>query len=573
MAANILSKQVLKFGAITSILLRLGTIPGEAAAAAGPADSKRDALGANGVDSAAPPVAARAGLDVLQKGGNAADAAIATALSLGVVEPNASGLSGGGFALVYVAKEKRSYVVDFRETAPAKARPDAYPLTPKGKAVGDASATGYKAVAVPGELRGLEMLHKKFGTRPWADLVQPAIQQAEAGLVVSETLSQILAEEFDRLEKAPAMPWMQKNFYKDGLPAQPGDVIRNPELTATLKKIASGGADVLYKGEIADAIAKEFAEKGGAWITKDDLANYKAVLREPVQGTYRGYTVITLPPPSSGGLTLIELLNILEGYDLAQMKQGSADYLAVCVEAQKLAFADRAKYMADPAFAKVPVSGLLDKAYAAERRKAIDPQKPKRAAAGTPSKYESGSTTSFSVVDKEGNIVTITQTLNHFMGAGVVPAGTGILLNDEMDDFDLQPSSVNAPAPGKRPLSSMAPVIVLRDGKPFMTVGSPGATRIITALANIVIGVVDFKLDLPGAILAPRFHNGNLTETAVEARFPKEVLSALEARGYKLGVKKDLDLYFGGAQGILFRPDGKLVGMGDPRRDGVALGY
>ena len=207
MAANILSKQVLKFGAITSILLRLGTIPGEAAAAAGPADSKRDALGANGVVAAAHPLAARAGLDVLQKGGNAADAAIATALSLGVVEPNASGLSGGGFALVYVAKEKRSYVVDFRETAPAKARPDAYPLTPKGKAVGDASATGYKAVAVPGELRGLEMLHKKFGTRPWADLVQPAIQQAEAGLVVSETLSQILAEEFDRLIRNDIAKW------------------------------------------------------------------------------------------------------------------------------------------------------------------------------------------------------------------------------------------------------------------------------------------------------------------------------------------------------------------------------
>ena len=196
---------------------------------------------------------------------------------------------------------------------------------------------------MPGELRGLEMLHKKFATQPWADLCQPAIQQAEAGLVVSETLSQVVTEEFSRLEKAPAMPWLQNNFYKDGLPVQPGDVVKNPQLVRTLKVIAAGGADVFYRGEIAEAIVKEFAEKGGGWITKEDLASYKAVLREPIEGTYRGYKVITLPPPSSGGLTLIELLNILEGYDLAKLGQGSAEYLGVCIEAQKLAFADRAK--------------------------------------------------------------------------------------------------------------------------------------------------------------------------------------------------------------------------------------
>ena len=563
---------MLPIGMITSLFLLSGGSAARAAEKTATAP-ERSARGGKGVVAAAHPLAAKAGLSVLQKGGNAVDAAIATALTLGVVEPNASGLSGGGFALVYIAKEKKSYVVDFREAAPAQARPDSYAGGGKRSAGNDPSATGYRAVAVPGELRGLEMLHQRFGTQPWADLFQPAIEQSEAGLVVSETLSLILADEFDRLEKAPAMPWLQKNFYKDGLPAQAGDVIRNPELTATLKKIAMGGADVFYQGEIGVAIAREFAEKGSNWITRADLASYRAILREPVKGTYRGCTVITLPPPSSGGLALLELLNILEGYELAQMKQGSADYLALCIEAQKLAFADRAQYMADPAFAKVPVTGLLDKAYAAERRKSIAQQKPKRASAGSPAKYESGSTTSFSVVDKDGNIVTITQTLNHFMGAGVVPEGTGILMNDEMDDFDLQPDSVNAPAAGKRPLSSMAPLIVLRDGKPFLTAGSPGATRIITALANIIIGLVDFKLDLPAAILAPRFHNGNLTETAVEARFPREVLAALETRGYKLSVKKEMDLYFGGAQGIMFLPDGKLLGMGDPRRDGLALGY
>ena len=573
MKTRMLKKRLQRFGVITTILLGLRAEQGEGAVGTGPAEGKRDAVGANGVVAAAHPLAAQAGLEVLRKGGNAVDAAIATALTLGVVEPNASGLGGGGFALAYVAKERRSYVVDFRETAPAKARSDVYPLTAKGKAVNNASAMGYKAVAVPGELRGLEMLHRKFGKQPWADLFQPAIQQAEAGVVVSETLSQIVTEEFERLEKAPAMPWLQKNFYKDGLPAQPGDVIRNPELVASLKKIAAGGADVFYNGEIAEAIVKEFAEKGGGWITRDDLASYRAILREPMRGTYRGYTVLTLPPPSSGGLTLIEMLNILEGFDLAKLGQGSADYLGVCIEAQKLAFADRAEYMADPAFAKVPVDGLLDKQYAAERRKSIDLEKTKKALPGTPAKHESGSTTSFSVVDKQGNIVTITQTLNYFLGAGVVPEGTGILLNDEMDDFDRQPTSVNAPAPGKRPSSSIAPIIVLRDGKPFMTAGTPGATRIITAMANIVLGVVDFKQELQAAILAPRFHNGNTTETAIEARFPQEVLQTLESRGYKFSVKKEMDLYFGGAQGVMFRSDGKLVGMGDPRRDGVAVGY
>jgi gamma-glutamyltranspeptidase/glutathione hydrolase len=538
-----------------------------------PPEPRRDVIAANGVVAAAHPLAARAGLGILQAGGNAVDAAIATALALGVVEPNASGPGGGGFALVYIAREKKSYVVDFRETAPAKVRPDTYQARQKGKGVSNPSVTGYQAVAVPGELRGLEMLHKMFSTKPWAALVQPAIQQAEAGVVVSETLSQIVADEFDRLEKAPAMPWLQKNFYKDGLPVQPGDVVRNPELVQTLKKIAAGGAEVFYKGEIAGALVKEFADKGEDWITADDLANYKAVLREPLQGAYRGYAVVTLPPPSSGGLTLLELLNLLEGYDLARLGRGSVDYLHVTIEAQKLAFADRAEYMADPAFAKVPVAGLLDKRYAGERRATIDLQRTKKASPGAPNKYESGSTTSLSVADKDGNLATITQTINHFMGAGVVPEGTGILLNDEMDDFEFKAGSLNTPAPGKRPLSSIAPVILLKDGKPLLTAGSPGATRIITAMANIVVNVVDFKQELREAILAPRFHNGNTTETSVEARFAPDVLKSLEARGHHFSVKRDLDLYFGGAQGVMCRSDGKLLGMGDPRRDGVAVGY
>ena len=560
-------------GVVNLIIFNLLLLASSLFAAPAPGDTRREVIGTNGVVAAAHPLAAQAGLDILRQGGNAVDAAIATALTLGVVEPNASGIGGGGFAIVYLAKEKRTWVVDFRETAPAKARPDTYQASGAKKAKAGASGTGFQAVAVPGEVRGLELMHRKFGSQKWADLFQPAIRCAEAGLTVSETLSHIVSDEFDRLQNAPATPWLQNNFHKDGLPVQPGDTVKNPELATTLRKIATGGAEVFYSGEIASAIADAFAQQGNAWLTKADLASYQAVLREPVQGTYRGYTIVTLPPPSSGGLTLIELLNVLEGYDLAKLGRGSPEYLHLIIEAQKLAFADRAQFMADPAFVKVPVAGLLSKQYAAERRKEIDPAHPKKAAAGTPAKYESGSTTSFSIADKDGNLVSITQTINHFMGSGVVPAGTGILLNDEMDDFDLDPASSNSPAAGKRPLSSIAPVVVLKDGKPFFTAGSPGANRIITAMANIVINVVDFKEEMGPAILAPRFHNGNVTQTAFEPRFTPEALKALEAKGHKLSLKGEFDLYFGGAQGVMLRPDGRLLGAADPRRDGVAVGY
>jgi len=536
-------------------------------------DGKRETVGTNGVVAAAHPLAAQAGLEILRRGGNAVDAAVATALTLGVVEPNASGIGGGGFAIVYMAAEKRAWVVDFRETAPAKARPDTYQSKDRQHAKERSSATGFQAVAVPGELRGLELLHRKFGSRQWADLFQSAIHCAEAGITVSETLSRIVSDEFDRMQNAPALPWLQNNFFKDGLPVQAGDTVRNPELAVTLRKIAGGGADVFYRGEIAAAITSEFERKGKGWITKEDLAAYQAVLREPIEGNYRGYTIVTLPPPSSGGLTLIELLNILEGYDLARLGQNSADYLHRVIEAQKLVFADRARFMADPAFAKVPVSGLLNKKYAAERRGLIDLQHSRKAGPGTPSKYESGSTTSFSVADRNGNLVSITQTINHFMGAGVVPEGTGILLNDEMDDFDLEPASLNSPAAGKRPLSSIAPIVMLKDGKPFLTAGTPGANRIITAMANLVINVVDFQQELGPAIVAPRFHNGNVTQTDFESRFAPEALKALEALGHKINIKGEFDFYFGGAQGVMLLPGGRLLGGADPRRDGAVAGY
>ncbi len=537
--------------------------------------AKRDVIASQGVVSAAHPLAANIGLEVLKKGGNAIDAAIATSFALGVVEPANSGIGGGGFAIVYVAKEKKSYVVDFREVAPAKATPDMYKLDEKGKVVNNASITGYKAVAVPGHVRGMEMMLQKFGTMKWADLIRPSIEQAEAGLTVPSVLNRALIDELGRVSAAPSKDWFLKAFYKDGLPPEIGDKVKNPELAGTLKKIAAGGADVFYTGEIADAIAREFAKPGAdGWITKEDLAKYKPILREPVQGDYRGYTFVTLPPPSSGGVTMLEMLNVLSGYDVAKMGAGSADFLQAAIETQKLAFADRAQYMADPDFVKVPLAGLSSKAFAEERRNLIDLQKARDdIKAGEPGKYESGNTTSFSIIDKEGNMVTITQTINYFLGAVVVPEGTGILMNDEMDDFSPNPKSVNCPEPGKRPLSSMSPTIVLKDGKPFMTLGSPGATRILTAITNTVMNVVDFKMDMQAAIDAPRFHNTNSPKTVVESRLSPEILKNLEARGQKFEVKGPMDLYFGGVHAIMIMPDGKLHGGADPRRDGVAVGY
>ena len=556
-----------------------------ASAVAGPYDppDKRDVLAQNGVVAAAHPLAAKAGLEVLKRGGNAFDAAIATSFMLNVVEPNASGMGGGGFAVLYTAKDKKTYFIDYREMAPAQAQPDFY-LSYDAKAREVATVTGYFASGVPGQLRGMEMLHNKFATMKWADLIEPSIRQAEAGLPVTKALNGMVMDNIERFEKySPSLSVFKSIFYKEGLPVQEGDVVKNIALTESLKKVAAGGADVFYKGEIAEKIDAFYARNAGGWITKADLARYQAKMREPVQGNYRGYTLITSPPPSSGGLTLVNMLNIMEGYDVAKLGRSSTDFLHVFLEAQKLAFADRNKYMADSDFVNVPMSGMTDKAYAAERRKLIDMDRANNDVKfGDPAKRSSGSTTSFSVVDKEGNMITVTQTINDFFGSGVIVDGTGIIMNDEMDDFvSGNPDHNNAPAPGKRPLSSITPVIVLKDGKPFMTLGSPGGPRIITAIAAIAMNVIDFKMDLQTAILTARLHNPNaavsqLEKPVLENKFKDHMdvaVRELELRGHKINLRPELSLYFGGAQGIMLLPDGSLHGAADNRRLGQAFGY
>ncbi len=537
-----------------------------------PQSGGRDVIASLGVVTTAHPLASQAGLDVLKKGGNAIDAAIATALVLGVVEPYASGLGGGGMAITYIAKENKCYIIDFQDVGPGKSRPDSYKAV-KGK-VPETKQIGYKAVAVPGELRGLEMLHKKFATMKWADLVAPAIKYAEEGFPAGKTLTEVVTEDMLRIDKYPAVAkaWYTRQFYRDGLPIQPGDKLMNKELAETLKKVAAGGADVFYTGEIAAAIAKEFAKpEAGGWITAEDLARYKAVMREPLSGNYRGYNIFGFPPPGSG-LVVMEMLNILEGYDIAKL--GPADeFYHIFIEAQKLAYADRTRYGGDTDFVDVPVARLLDKNYAAELRKRIDLNRASEKKPATAGSQESGSTTSFAVIDKDGNMVSITKTLGHFMGAGVVVGGTGIVLNDHMDTFSANPKSRNAPAPDKRVFSSISSTLVVKNGKPFLAVGSPGASRINSTVAEIIVNVIDFKMDLQQAINAARVHNRNEKVTSIEGSTPPEVRAKLEARGHKLQVLRDIDLFFGGAQGVMIRPDGKIHGAADPRRDGIAVGF
>ena len=536
----------------------------------------RDVMAKNGVVAAAHPLAAQAGVEILKQGGNAFDAAIATSFMLNVVEPNASGMGGGGFALLYVAKEKKTYMIDYREMAPAKAKPDMYKLDAKGKLLHDASATGFYSTGVPGQLRGMELLHKKFASMNWADLVKPAIAQSEAGLPVSKNLNGILMDELARFDKySPSMDWFKKVYFKNGLPVQAGDVVINSELTESLRKVAAGGADVFYKGEIADAIDAFYAAKADGWITKADLANYQAKFREPVTASYRGYTLFTSPPPSSGGLTLANMLNIMEGFGVREMGRNSVDFHHAFIETQKLAYADRGRYMADSDFSNVPIKGLADKFYADQRRELINPEKANKSfTAGDPAKYESGSTTSFSVVDKEGNMITVTQTINYFFGSGVVVDGTGIIMNDEMDDFVTNnPKHANAPAPGKRPLSSITPTIVLKDDKPFMTLGTPGGPRIITTVAQIIMNVVDYDMDLQTAITDARMFCPNAPVAQMEKPVTESVIKGLEARGHTLNLRPQLSLFFGGAQGIMILPDGTLHGAGDSRRLGKAFGY
>ena len=533
----------------------------------------RGATGANGVVSAAKPDASRVGIEILRMGGNAVDAAVATGFALGVLEPNASGIGGGGFMVIKLASMKEAVVIDFRPTAPAAATPDMYALDERGRAVGNASVEGGLASAVPGEVKGLLYALDHYGSKKLsrAQVMQPAVDWAERGVPVTVNLAQIIRDNYGKLSR---FEHGLAIYSKDGFPPEVGDTIVNKDLANTLRLIQARGADAIYTGDIASRIVAENRKRGGI-LTLDDLADYQVKVRTPVTGTYRGYTLVTAPPPA-GGTHVLQLLNILEHVDVAALGEQSTATAHAWAEACKLVFADRAAYSADPDFVHVPYTGLVSKAYAKTLASLIKADAVmKSPAAGDPSKYESGSTTHFSVMDKDGNMVAVTKTINMFFASGVVVPGTGIIMGDDMDDFDLRPGSVNSIQPGKRMLSSMSPLLVLdSQGRPFMALGSPGATRIIPTLAQVISNVIDRGMPIQAAISAPRLYQGRTGNLSLEGRYSINAYNGLVTLGHTVTVAPDYDAAFGGVHAVLFDHAAKtLHGGADPRRDGQAAGY
>jgi gamma-glutamyltranspeptidase/glutathione hydrolase len=533
----------------------------------------RGAQGVNGVVSAAKPEASQVGVEILKKGGNAVDAAIATAFALHVLEPNASGIGGGGFMIIKMANMSKAVVVDFRESAPGAAHDKMY-LGADGKVIPKSTYEGGLSIGVPGEVKGLLYAFDKYGSGKLTrmDIVQPAIAWALKGVPVTVNLAQIIKDNFEKLVKYENGA---KIYLDDGLPYEIGSSFTNLDYANTLAKVGIYGEDAIYKGEIAQAIVNEVQKRGGL-MTMEDLANYQIKIREPVEGTYRGYKILSVPPASSGGTHLVQMLNIMENFDVAKSVQGSAANAHLWAETLKMTFADRSKYMADTDFVKVPLAGLTSKDYAKTLAAKIDEKKPMASAtAGDPSKYESGSTTSLSVMDKQGNMVNITKTINYFFGSGVVVPGTGIIMNDEMDDFVPTPGSVNSVQPGKRPLSSISPTLVLDpQGRSFMTLGSPGATRIFPTVAQVISNVIDFRMPIQDAILAPRVFQMASGALNMEGRYSINAYEALKKMGHTVTVRGDWDAYFGGVHAVLYDyGKGILYGGADPRRDGEAAAY
>lgn len=533
----------------------------------------KDAIAAHGMVAAAHPLAVQAGVDTLKKGGNAIDAAVATAFALNAVEPNANGIGGGGFMLIRFAETGEIIILDYRERAPAASTKDMY-ASEQAKAEKWTSEGGL-ASGVPGTLLGLKTALDEYGTMTLQEVMTPALNYMENGFEITDTFSGMINDNYDKL-----VEWNDPftiAYLKDGLPLETGDVLVQKDLAKTYREIMEKGIEHFYGGELGQKIVDAVQAAGGI-LTLQDLKDYEIHRHKPVVGNYRGYDIYSMPPPSSGGTHLIQILNIMENFDIANMNYLGPTHISVLNEAMKMAFADRAKFMGDPAFAKdIPLKGLTSKGYAKFLADSIDVAKPKlELPAGDPGIFEHQSTTHLSVVDAEGNAVALSQTINFFFGSGEIVPGVGIIMNNEMDDFSTNPESPNAPEPGKTPLSSMSPTIVEKDGEVFMVLGSPGATRIFTAMAQIISNVIDFGMGMDEAIEAPRIHasssGGKAMPIAVESRIPILTVEALKLLGNQVDIRGAHDLYFGGAQGIMM-VDGVLFGGGDSRRDGIAFGY
>ncbi len=571
-------RRFVTFAALSLAALAANAPPAFAQSQYGPQKSRAP----HGMVASADIVASQVGVEIMKKGGNAVDASVAVGLALAVTYPTAGNLGGGGFMLIRLANGK-STVIDYREIAPAAATRNMY-LDASGNVVPGASLIGYKAVGVPGTVAGFAYAQKKYGKLAWKDVVAPARKIAEQGFVLSSGTASGM-----RLTKSLALfPESRRIFQRSGNFYKEGDLFKQPDLAQTLKRIEQNGPQEFYIGQTARLIAADMAKNNGL-VTLGDLKNYAPVERESLKGTYRGVEILTMPPPSSGGIALIEMLNMLETRDIKAMGQGS-DTDHFLVETMRRAFADRAEFLGDPDFVKVPAKGLTSKTYAQKRAATIDMTRATRSAdvrTGDPLPYESSETTHYSVVDADGNAVSNTYTLNNSYGCGATATGTGILLNNEMDDFASKPGTpngyglvqgeANAIAPRKRPLSSMTPTILTKGGKPFLVVGTPGGPTIITTVFQIIVQMVDFNRSVYDALAAPRLHQQWLPDSVDMESFglSADERRALEAKGHIFS--KDSVLggkSFGNAMGIVIEPStGMRVGAADPRASGAVAGY
>jgi gamma-glutamyltranspeptidase / glutathione hydrolase len=537
---------------------------------------RQPVFSAGGMVASQEALATRIGVEVLEQGGNAVDAAVAVGFALAVTLPRAGNIGGGGFMIVHRADRNETRAVDFRETAPASARKDMY-LKPDGSADLALAQTTGLGVGIPGTVAGMAMALERFGSGRFTlgKLIQPAVELAREGFLVGDDLAFSLKQAERTLKRFESTTRIFATAEGTMLPR--GARLVQGELAATLQAIAAGGPGAFYEGPVADKLVAAVNAAGGQW-TPGDLKGYRAIERDVVRGSYRGHDIVSMPPPSSGGVHLIQILNMLEGFDIKAAGHNSADAIHLFAEAAKLAYADRSEYLGDPAFVQVPMKGLTSKKYAETLRAQIDPAKARPAREirpGRPQPFESDQTTHYSVMDRDGNAVSCTYTLNFSYGVGLVAEGTGVLLNNELDDFAAKPGvpnaygliggDANAPGPGKRPLSSMSPTIVFREGKPVIVTGSPGGPRIITTVLQIVSNVIDHGMNIAEATEAPRVHHQWLPdELRIERGISVDTVRILQARGHKVEMRQAM----GSTQSILRTPQG-FDGAADQRQAGT----
>jgi gamma-glutamyltranspeptidase/glutathione hydrolase len=562
------------------VLAAAGLLAAALLAPAGPEAASRAPVRArHGMVGSTEEHATRVGVEVLRRGGNAIDAAVAVGFALAVTHPSAGNIGGGGLMVIRFA-DGRTTSIDYREMAPAAATRDMF-LDAQGNVVAERSLVGPLAAGVPGSVAGLAHAHRKYGSRPWAELVAPAIALAADGFVVSDALARSLRGAQKLLGRFPES---RRVLLRDGVFHEPGDRLVQPELANTLRAIATDGQDGFYRGRVADLLVAEMQRTGGL-ITKADLEAYAPVERTPVVGTYRGHDIVSMPPVSSGGVALLQALNILEAWPIGEYGHNSSKTMHLVAEATRRVYADRSEWLGDPGFVRVPVAGLTSKKYADALRATIDPARAtpsSQVTPGQPTAFEPDQTTHYSVIDASGIAVSTTTTINGGYGNGQLVPGAGFLLNNEMDDFSAKPGvpnmfgvtggKANEIAPGKRMLSSMTPTIVVKDGKPLLVVGSPGGSRIITTVLQVIMNVIDHGMDVQEAVDAPRFHHQWLPdEIRIERRgFPLDVVRNLEAMGHKVSAQSDM----GDVHAIYVDPGtGMRYGASDPRLDGRTLGH